>query len=59
MQVVYSKTFMYSSVITPLFLGIIAGSAVSGRIDLNAADFWMPIFLAGSLRFPLPLEFLL
>lgn len=39
MQVVYSKTFMYSSVITPLFLGIIAGSAVSGRIDLNAADF--------------------
>lgn len=39
MQVVYSKTFMYSSVITPLFLGIIAGSAVSGRIDLNAANF--------------------
>lgn len=39
MQVVYSKTFMYSSIITPLFLGIIAGSAVSGRIDPNAANF--------------------
>ncbi|WP_114789357.1 cytochrome d ubiquinol oxidase subunit II [Niabella yanshanensis] len=39
MQVVYSKTFMYSSIITPLFLGIIAGSAVSGRIDPGAANF--------------------
>lgn len=39
MQVVYSKTFMYSSIITPLFLGIIAGSAVSGRIDPNATNF--------------------
>lgn len=39
MQQVYSKTFMYSSVITPLFLGIIAGSAVSGRIDTNASHF--------------------
>lgn len=39
MQVVYSKTFMYSSVITPLFLGIIAGSAVSGRIDPDATNF--------------------
>ncbi|MCH5720898.1 cytochrome d ubiquinol oxidase subunit II [Niabella hibiscisoli] len=39
MQVVYSKTFMYSSIITPLFLGIIAGSAVSGRIDPQATNF--------------------
>ncbi|OOQ59975.1 cytochrome d ubiquinol oxidase subunit II [Mucilaginibacter pedocola] len=39
MQLVYNKIFVYSSFITPLFLGIIAGSAVSGRIDTEAADF--------------------
>jgi cytochrome bd ubiquinol oxidase subunit II len=39
MQKVYNKIFVYSSFITPLFLGIIAGSAVSGRIDINATDF--------------------
>lgn len=39
MQKVYNKIFVYSSFITPLFLGIIAGSAVSGRIDPQAADF--------------------
>lgn len=39
MQVVYNKIFVYSSFITPLFLGIIAGSAVSGRIDIGATDF--------------------
>jgi cytochrome d ubiquinol oxidase subunit II len=39
MQKVYNKIFVYSSFITPLFLGIIAGSAVSGRIDLTANDF--------------------
>src|ERR1700748_157175 len=39
MQKVYNKVFVYSSFITPLFLGIIAGSAVSGRIDVNAYDF--------------------
>src|SRR3984885_12971201 len=33
MQKVYNKIFVYSSFITPLFLGIIAGSAVSGMID--------------------------
>ena len=51
MQAVYSKTFMYSSVITPLFLGIIAGSAVSGKIDPQAAHFldayifsWLGLF---------------
>jgi cytochrome d ubiquinol oxidase subunit II len=39
MQKLYNKTFVYSSFITPLFLGIIAGSAVSGAIDLNATTF--------------------
>jgi cytochrome d ubiquinol oxidase subunit II len=39
MQKVYNKIFVYSSFITPLFLGIIAGSAVSGRIDTNATSF--------------------
>ncbi|HTI12526.1 MAG TPA: cytochrome d ubiquinol oxidase subunit II [Puia sp.] len=39
MQVIYSRIFVYASVITPLFLGIIAGSAVSGRIDPEATNF--------------------
>jgi cytochrome d ubiquinol oxidase subunit II len=39
MQKVYNKIFVYSSFITPLFLGIIAGSAVSGQIDLHANTF--------------------
>ena len=39
MQKVYNKIFVYSSFITPLFLGIIAGSAVSGRIDNEAVSF--------------------
>ncbi|MBL7699169.1 MAG: cytochrome d ubiquinol oxidase subunit II [Chitinophagaceae bacterium] len=39
MQKVYNKIFVYSSFITPLFLGIIAGSAVSGRIDTEATTF--------------------
>src|SRR6195952_627506 len=39
MQKVYNKIFIYSSFVTPFFLGIIAGSAVSGRIDLHATDF--------------------
>lgn len=39
MQKVYNKIFVYSSFITPLFLGIIAGSAVSGKIDVHAANF--------------------
>ena len=51
MQRVYNKIFVYSSFITPLFLGIIAGSAVSGRIDTGATDFlsayvysWLNLF---------------
>jgi cytochrome bd ubiquinol oxidase subunit II len=39
MQVIYSRIFVYASVITPLFLGIIAGSAVSGRIDPGTTSF--------------------
>jgi len=39
MQVIYRRIFMYASCITPFFLGIIAGSAVSGRIDTGADNF--------------------
>ena len=39
MQKVYNKIFIYSSFVTPLFLGIIAASAVSGRIDTHATGF--------------------
>ncbi len=39
MQEVYHKIFIYSSFITPLFLGIIAGSVISGQIDNQANDF--------------------
>lgn len=39
MQRVYNRIFLYSSFITPLFLGIIAGSAVSGRINPDADSF--------------------
>lgn len=39
MQKVYTPIFVYSSLITPFFLGIIAASAVSGRIDLLANNF--------------------
>jgi len=39
MQEVYNPIFAYSSFITPFFLGIIAGSAVSGHIDPKATNF--------------------
>ena len=39
MQEVYNQIFIYSSFITPLFLGIIAGSVLSGKIDPAANDF--------------------
>ena len=39
MQMIYNRIFTLSSLITPLFLGIIAGSTVSGQIDTQAADF--------------------
>ena len=38
-QRLYNNIFVYSSVVTPLFLGIIAGSAISGQIDLNATTY--------------------
>jgi cytochrome d ubiquinol oxidase subunit II len=39
MQHIYNLIFAISSFITPLFLGIIAGSAVSGNIDPQASTF--------------------
>ena len=39
MQKIYNRIFVYSSFITPMFLGIIAGSCVSGRIDTAAQNF--------------------
>ncbi|MFC4210139.1 cytochrome d ubiquinol oxidase subunit II [Pedobacter lithocola] len=39
MHWIYNRIFRYSSFITPLFLGIIAGSLISGHIDTNAKDF--------------------
>ncbi len=35
----YNHIFVYSSFITPLFLGIIAGSAISRQLDLHASTF--------------------
>jgi cytochrome d ubiquinol oxidase subunit II len=35
----YNHIFVYSSFITPLFLGIIAGSVISRQIDLHPATF--------------------
>jgi cytochrome d ubiquinol oxidase subunit II len=39
LQRVYSRVFIAASVITPFFLGIIAGSIVAGNIDPAANDF--------------------
>lgn len=39
MQRVYTPIFIYSSIITPFFLGIIAGSTVTRHIDVHATDF--------------------
>lgn len=39
MQEVYNQVFIWSSFVTPLFLGIIAGSALSGKIDVDTNDF--------------------
>ncbi len=38
-QNLYNHIFVYSSFVTPLFLGIIAGSAISRQIDLHATSF--------------------
>lgn len=39
MQKVYTPIFLISSMVTPFFLGVIAASVVSGRIDPQAGDF--------------------
>lgn len=44
MQHVYNRIYFVSSVITPLFLGIIAGSVISGQIDM-AADTFMEVYI--------------
>lgn len=38
-QALYNHIFVYSSFLTPLFLGIIAGSAISRQIDFKADTF--------------------
>lgn len=54
MQWWYNRIYISSSFITPLFLGIIAGSSVSGHIDHQAEDFvsayvmgWFNLFSIG------------
>jgi len=51
MQHVYNRIFVWSSFITPLFLGIIAGATVSDKIDPDADTFadvfvfpWLNLF---------------
>ncbi|HVW97036.1 MAG TPA: cytochrome d ubiquinol oxidase subunit II [Mucilaginibacter sp.] len=38
-QKIYNRIFVYSSFVTPLFLGIIAGSAISRQVDLHASSY--------------------
>jgi cytochrome d ubiquinol oxidase subunit II len=40
MQTIYNRIYVLSSFITPLFLGIICGSAVSRQIDPGALNFY-------------------
>ncbi|TSD67940.1 cytochrome d ubiquinol oxidase subunit II [Inquilinus sp. KBS0705] len=39
MQKLYNKVYVYSSFVTPLFLGIISATAVSGRINTGGNSF--------------------
>lgn len=39
MQEIYNRIFVWSSFVTPLFLGIIAGATVSGKIERQAKTF--------------------
>jgi cytochrome d ubiquinol oxidase subunit II len=39
-QFVYERIFKISSIVTPLFLGVIVGAIMLGRIDPNAATFY-------------------
>jgi cytochrome d ubiquinol oxidase subunit II len=43
---IYNRVFIASSFITPLFLGVIAGSAVSGKIDHQGKDF-VAVYVSG------------
>jgi cytochrome bd ubiquinol oxidase subunit II len=45
----YNRVFITSSFVTPLFLGMIAGSSVSGKIDHVAKDFFRA-YVAGWLN---------
>lgn len=40
LQQVYNKIFVYSSFVTPLLLGMIAGTMISGKIDPDATGFY-------------------
>lgn len=44
MQYVYNRIYFVSSFITPLFLGIIAGSVISGQID-HAANTFSDVYI--------------
>lgn len=51
MQDIYNRIFVWSSFITPMFLGIIAGATLSGKIDTEATGFvdayllsWLNLF---------------
>lgn len=50
MQTVYNRVYFSSSIITPLFLGIIAGSVISGHIDM-AADTFLEMYVWSWLNF--------
>jgi len=39
-QVLYARIFMWSSIVTPFFLGVIAAATVSRTIDPQASDFF-------------------
>jgi cytochrome d ubiquinol oxidase subunit II len=58
LQVVYNRIFMYASCVTPLFLGIVAGAAVSGKIDPLAGNYldayifsWLNFFSVAVILF--------
>jgi cytochrome bd ubiquinol oxidase subunit II len=49
MQELYNKVFVWSSCVTPFFLGVIAGSVVSGNID-NQADNYVDTYILSWLN---------
>lgn len=50
MQQLYNSVFVWSSFITPFFLGVIAGSAVSGHIDMDS-DNYLDTYIFSWLNF--------